>query len=231
MTASLRVAAHRQDMPTVAEVGGSTTPGGIKLSLPVNSSRIPGKKIASRGWSMASHSITHRNTAGSWIPGAWMASCILLAWADSVQESSSIISRDSDWELSSQRHLWRNPSRSSLAAPSSIRGRFTFMEMDCWCFWMSSFTSGNARSSEWRFRTLTRSDERASLEVSSSERKADKLLVRSSPRINCNLTNLAMSVRTRVCSNSLMPPISCMVWRRMAWMCSTVIYGLQLTFN
>ena len=188
------VAAHHWDMPTLAEVGGSTTPGGVKLSLPVNPSRIPGKKIASRGWSMASPSITRWNTAGSLIPGAWMASRILLAWADSVRESSSIISQDSDWELSSRRHLWRNPSRSSLAAPSSIRGRFTFMETDCWCFWMSSFTQGNAGSSEWRFRTLTRSDERASLEVSSSERKADKLLVRSSPRINCNLANSAMSV-------------------------------------
>ena len=140
MTASLRVAAHRQDTPALAEVGGSTTPGGIKLSLPAKPSRIPGKKIASRGWSMASPSITRWNTAGSWIPGAWMASRILLVWADSVQESSSIISQDSDWELSLWRHLWRNPSRSSLAAPSSIRGRFTFMEMDCWCFWMSSFT-------------------------------------------------------------------------------------------
>ena len=97
------------------------------------------------------------------------------------------------------------------------------METDCWCFWMSSFTWGNAGSSEWRFRTLTRSDERASLEVSSSERKADKLLVRSSPRINGNLTNSAMSVRTRVHSNSLMPPISCMVWRWMAWMCSRIL--------
>ena len=134
MTASLRAAAHRQDMPTLAEVGGSTTPGGVKLSLPVNPSRIPGKKIASRGWSTASSSITRWNTAGSWIPEAWMASHILLVWADSVRESSSIISRDSDWELSLRRHLWRNPSRSSLAAPSSIRGKFTFREMDCWGF-------------------------------------------------------------------------------------------------
>ena len=216
MTASLRVAAHRQDMPTLAEVGGSTTPGGIKLSLPVNPSRMPGKKIASRGWSTASPSITRWNTAGSWIPGAWMASCILLAWANHIRESSLIISWDFDWELSLRRHLWRNLSMSSLAAPSSIRGRFTFMEMDCWCFWMSSFTWGNAGSSEWRFKTLTRSDERASPEGSSSEHKADKLLVRCSPMINCNLTNSAMSVRTRVHSNSLMPPISCMVWRRMA---------------
>ena len=139
-----------------------------------------------------------------------------------MSESSSIISRDSDWELSSRGHLWRNPSRSSLAAPSSIRGRFTFMETDYWCFWMSFFTRGNARSPEWRFRILTRLDERASLEVSSSERKADKLLVRSSPRINCYLANSAMSVRTRVRSNPLMPPISCMIWRRMAWMCSRI---------
>ena len=194
MTASLRVAAHCRDTPTLAKVGGSTTPGGIKPSLPDNPSRIPGKKIASRGWSTASPSITPWNTAGSWIPGTWMASHILLAWADSVQESSLIISQDSDWELSLRRHLWRDPPRSTLAALSSIRGRFTFMEMNCWCFWMSSFTQGNARSPEWRFMTQTRSDERASLEVSSSERKADKHLVRSSPRINCNLANSAMSV-------------------------------------
>ena len=152
-------AAHHRDMPALAEVGGSTTPGGIKPSLPVNPSSIPGKKIASRGWSTARPSMTHWNMAGSWIPGAWMASHILLAWTVSVSGSSLIISWDSDWELSLQRHLWRNPSRSSLAAPSSIRGRFTFMEMDCWCFWMSSFTRGNAGSSEWRFKTLIRSDE------------------------------------------------------------------------
>ena len=181
-------------MPSLAKVGGSTTPGGVKPSLPDNPSRIPGKKIASRGWSMASPNITHWNMAGSWIPGTRMASRILLTWVDSVQESSSIISRDFGWELSSQRRLWRNLPRSSLAASSSIRGRFTFMEMDCWCFCMSSFTRGNAGSPEWRFRTLSRSDERASLEVSSSEHKANKLFVRSSPRINCNLANSAMSV-------------------------------------
>ena len=78
---------------------------------------------------------------------------------------------------------------SSLAAPSSIRGRFTFMEKDCWNFWMSSFTLENARSSEWRFKVLARSDERALQEVSRSERKAIKLLVRSSPMISCNLAN------------------------------------------
>ena len=131
MTASLRVAAHCWDTPALTEVGGSTTPGGVKPSLPVNPSKMPGKKIASRGWSMASPTITHWNTAGSWSPWAWMASRILLVWADNVPESSAIISRDSGWELSLWRHLWRNPSTSSLAAPSSIRGRFTFMEMDC----------------------------------------------------------------------------------------------------
>ena len=143
---------------------------------------------------MDSPSITQCNTAGSWIPGTRMASQILLAWVDSVQESSSTISQDFGLELSSRRQLWRNLPRSSLAASGSIRGRFTFMEMDCWCFWMSSFTQGNTGSPEWRFRTLSRSDQRASLEVFSSERKADKLLVRSSPRINCNLANSAMSV-------------------------------------
>ena len=140
MAASLRVATHRQDTPTLMEVGGSTTPGGIKPSLPVNPSRMPGKKLASRGWSIASPTMTHQNMASSSSPGAWMTSCTLLAWTDNVRESSSIIFWDSDWELISWRHLWRNPSMSSLAALSSIRGRFTFIDMDCWNFWMSSFT-------------------------------------------------------------------------------------------
>ena len=69
MTASLRVAAHRQEMPSLAEVGRSTTPGGIKLSLPDNLSRIPGKRTASRGWSTVSPSITRLNTAGCSIRG------------------------------------------------------------------------------------------------------------------------------------------------------------------
>ena len=34
MTASLRAAAHCQDAPALAEVGGSGTPGGAKPSLP-----------------------------------------------------------------------------------------------------------------------------------------------------------------------------------------------------
>ena len=74
MTAFLRVAAHRQDTPSLAEVGGSTTPGGIKLSLPDNPSRIPGKRTASTGWSMASASTTWLNTPGCSIPGTRMAS-------------------------------------------------------------------------------------------------------------------------------------------------------------
>ena len=49
LTASLRVAAHRQDTLALDEVGGSVTPGGIKPSLPANPSRMPGKKLASRG--------------------------------------------------------------------------------------------------------------------------------------------------------------------------------------
>ena len=135
--------------------------------------------------------------------------------------------RDLEWELSLLRRLWRNPPRSSLAASNSIRGRFNFMGMDCWCFLMSSFNQGNAGSPEWRFRTLSSSDERASVEVSISECKADKLLVRSLPRINCNLANSVMSVQTIVCSNSLTPPMLCMVLRRMAWMCSRMLSAVS----
>ena len=49
MTASLRAAAHCRDAPDLAEVGGSVTPGGAKPSLPATPSRMPGKKLASRG--------------------------------------------------------------------------------------------------------------------------------------------------------------------------------------
>ena len=70
MTASLRVAAHRQDMPALAEVGGSASPGGIRPSLPASPSRMPGKKLALRGWSIASPTMTHWNTARSSSLGA-----------------------------------------------------------------------------------------------------------------------------------------------------------------
>ena len=63
MTASLRVAAHHWDMPALAEVGGSATPGGIKPSLPANPSRMPGKKLASSGWSITSPTMTRWNMA------------------------------------------------------------------------------------------------------------------------------------------------------------------------
>ena len=59
LTASLRVAAHCWDMPALTEVGGSVTPGGVKLSLPANPSRMPGKKLALRGLSVASPIRTH----------------------------------------------------------------------------------------------------------------------------------------------------------------------------
>ena len=48
-SASLRMAAHHWDTPTLDEVGGSVTPGGVKPSLLANPSRMPGKKLASRG--------------------------------------------------------------------------------------------------------------------------------------------------------------------------------------
>ena len=70
MTASLRVAAHHQDMPALAEVGGSATPGGIKLTLPANPSRMSGNKLASRGWSIASPTMTRWNTTHSASSGA-----------------------------------------------------------------------------------------------------------------------------------------------------------------
>ena len=56
-------------MPSLAEVGGLTTPGGVKPSLPDNPSRIPGKRTASTGWSTASASTTQLNTPGCLIPG------------------------------------------------------------------------------------------------------------------------------------------------------------------
>ena len=49
LIASLRVAAQWWAMPSLTEVGGSVTPGGAKLSLPTNPSRMPGKKLALRG--------------------------------------------------------------------------------------------------------------------------------------------------------------------------------------
>ena len=69
-TASLRAAAHCQDMPALAEVGGSATPGGVRPSLPAIPSRMPGKKLASRGWSIASPTVTRWNTARSSSLGA-----------------------------------------------------------------------------------------------------------------------------------------------------------------
>ena len=68
--ASLRAAAHRQDTPALAEVGGSATPGRVRPSLPASPSRMPGKKLASRGWSIASPTMTHWNTARSSSSGA-----------------------------------------------------------------------------------------------------------------------------------------------------------------
>ena len=64
---------------------------------------------------------------------------------------------------------------------------------------------------------LSRSANRASLEVSSSKHRADKLLVRSSHRMVCSLANSTIRVRTPISSTSLMLPISCIIWRRRAW--------------
>ena len=49
LIASLRMAAQWQAMPSLTEIGGSVMPGGAKPSLPTNPSRMPGKKLASRG--------------------------------------------------------------------------------------------------------------------------------------------------------------------------------------
>ena len=68
--ASLRAAAHHWDMPALAEVGGSATPGGIRPSLPASPSRMPGKKLASRGLSITSPTTTHWNMAHSSSLGA-----------------------------------------------------------------------------------------------------------------------------------------------------------------
>ena len=59
---------------------------------------------------------------------------------------------------------------------------------------MSSLTRENAGSPGQGFRMLSRSADRTSLEASSSERRADKLLVRSSHRIVCSLVNSASHV-------------------------------------
>ena len=46
---SLRAFAQWWATPSQTEVGGLSMPGGTKPSLPANPSRIPGKKLASRG--------------------------------------------------------------------------------------------------------------------------------------------------------------------------------------
>ena len=78
---------------------------------------------------------------------------------------------------------------------------------------------------------LSRSPDRASLEVSSSECRADKLLVRSSHRMACSLANSAMRVRTPTSSTSLMLPILCIIWRRRAWTCLTTPSATSASFS
>ena len=53
--------------------------GGAKPSLPANPSRIPGKKLASRGIWAPSSIMTHRDTSSSVSSGAWTSSCTQLA--------------------------------------------------------------------------------------------------------------------------------------------------------
>ena len=104
-------------------------------------------------------------------------------------------------------HSWRNLSRSSLATSSSARGRFTFIETDWWWLWMRSLTRENAGSPGRRFRTLSRAANRTLLEASSSERRADKLFVRSSHMMVRSLANSAIRVRTAACSISFTLPM------------------------
>ena len=134
-------------------------------------------------------------------------------------------------EPSSWRCSWRNLSRSSLATSSSLRGRFIFIETNWWCFWMSSLTWENPGSPRWRFRRLSMSANRTSLEASSSERRAGKLLVRSSHRIVCSLANSTVRVRTAACSTSLMLPILCIIWRWRARMHSTAPTAISKSFS
>ena len=131
-TASLRVAAHCHDTPTLAEAGGSITPGGTNPSLPATPSRMPEKMLASRGGFAASPVVTQRDTSSLASSGMLTSSRTLLVWADNLLVSSSISSRDSDWELISWRWHWRKPSMSSRATCNSIRGRFTLNEVACW---------------------------------------------------------------------------------------------------
>ena len=90
---------------------------------------------------------------------------------------------------------------------------YIFIETNWWYFWMSSLTWENPGSPGRRFRMLSMSANRTSLEASSSECRADKHLVRSSHRIVCSLANSAIRVQTATCSISLMLPISCIIWR------------------
>ena len=80
-----------------------------------------------------------------------------------------------------------------------------------------------------RLRVLATSNRSASLEVSRFIQRAIKLLVRSCPMISCSLTNSAMNVRVRVQSSSCTLPISCMVWRWRAWMCTKISCVVSIT--
>ena len=78
MTASLRVAAHHRETPSLAEVGGLTTPGAGMPSLTDKPSRIPGRRTASMGCSTAIVRQIRLNMPGRSTPGApWMISVIL----------------------------------------------------------------------------------------------------------------------------------------------------------
>ena len=80
-----------------------------------------------------------------------------------------------------------------------------------------------------RLRVLAMSDRNASLEVSMFLRRAIKLLVKSCPTVSCNLANSGMSTQARIRSSSRMLPMSCMVWRRRAWMRTRISCTVSIT--
>ena len=92
-----------------------------------------------------------------------------------------------------------------------------------------AFSQCDAGSVGCRLRVLATSDRNASLEVSRFIRRAIKLLVRSCPMTSCSLVNSAMSAWARVQSSSRTLPISCVVWRRRAWMHSKISCIVSLT--
>ena len=102
--------------------------------------QYPWEENSSTGSSAASASMTRLYMSGRSIPGMRIVCRTLWAWPNRVWEISSTTSRVPGVELSSRRCPWRNLSRSSLAASSSMRSRFIFIITNWWCLLMRSFT-------------------------------------------------------------------------------------------